>query len=47
MINYGQVYRSFQVGVLEMKHILGRANKNSLVIGDEVFNSSEFGSLFH
>jgi len=35
---------SFQVEVLEMKHILNHANKNSLVIGDEVFNSSEFES---
>jgi len=32
---------SFQVEVLEMKHILNNADKNSLVIGDEVFNSSE------
>ncbi len=35
---------SFQVEVLEMKHILNHANQNSLVIGDEVFNSSEFES---
>ena len=35
---------SFQVEVLEMKHILNNADKNSLVIGDEVFNSSEFES---
>ena len=35
---------SFQVEVLEMKHILNHANRNSLVIGDEVFNSSEFES---
>ena len=45
MINYGQVYHLTKLKFLEMKHILNHANKNSLVIGDEVFNSSELNQL--
>ena len=38
---------SFQVEVLEMKHILNHANRNSLVIGDEVFNYLNLDLQFH